>query len=141
MLFVLWDTAGQEQFHSITKTYCRNTNYAVICFDPQNEKFLNSIKYWVSFVKEECDSVKIILAATKYDCYSHQPEIVKRITKAKGYSDQIFATSSLTGEGVSDLFEKIVSDFDENSMNSDNKLSESRIMIEQQQPIKKNNCC
>jgi small GTP-binding protein len=43
---VLWDTAGQEKYHSLTPMYYRNAMCAVICYDITSRKSFEAAKKW-----------------------------------------------------------------------------------------------
>ena len=65
----VWDTAGQEKFRVITKTYYRNAAGIIIAYDVTNgESFVNT-KRWIEEVKNNCgdDGVPIVLVGNKSD--------------------------------------------------------------------------
>ena len=41
------DTAGQENFRSITRNYFRNTKGIVLVYDITEESSLEQLKYWI----------------------------------------------------------------------------------------------
>nr|PNR63214.1 hypothetical protein PHYPA_001639 [Physcomitrium patens] len=43
---MLWDTAGQEQFHSITRSYYRGAKAAVLAFSTTDRESFNAIPLW-----------------------------------------------------------------------------------------------
>ena len=47
----LWDTAGSEQFRSITRGYYNNSACAIIVYDITNEKSFTSVREWVKECK------------------------------------------------------------------------------------------
>ena len=64
----IWDTAGQEQFRAITKSYFRNVTGALIFFDASDNDSIPNAKLWlndlvengvhkdcVMFVANKCD--------------------------------------------------------------------------------------
>lgn len=63
----LWDTAGQEKFQSLTHSYYRKTDIAIIMFDLNSYKETN-INKWLKNIKKYCDKdVKIIIVGNKND--------------------------------------------------------------------------
>ena len=46
----LWDTAGQEQFRSITRAYFKNAFCALVVYDITNKSSFENIKQWI----EDC---------------------------------------------------------------------------------------
>ena len=43
----LWDTAGQEQFRSITRAYFKNAVCALVVYDITNKSSFENIKQWI----------------------------------------------------------------------------------------------
>ena len=43
----VWDTAGQEQFHSLTSTYYRKAGGVMIMYDCSNRKSFESVPRWL----------------------------------------------------------------------------------------------
>ena len=48
----LLDTAGQEKFHTITKTYLKGANGVILMYDLTNKESFNSIEEWVNSISE-----------------------------------------------------------------------------------------
>ena len=48
----LLDTAGQEKFHTITKTYLKAANGVILMYDLTNKESFNSIEEWVNSISE-----------------------------------------------------------------------------------------
>ena len=64
----IWDTAGQECFRSITKSYYRNALGAIIVFDlTRNYTFLN-VEHWIRELKDRtAETMQILLIGNKKD--------------------------------------------------------------------------
>jgi len=44
---IIWDTAGQEKYRSLTKLFYKDANAAILVYDITNKKTFNEIKeYW-----------------------------------------------------------------------------------------------
>ena len=64
----MWDTAGQENFAPIIKTYYRGSAGAIICFDTTAENPIERINYWYDEIhKNTSTSPQIIVVGTKID--------------------------------------------------------------------------
>eukprot|EP01084_Bolivina_argentea_P171027 296313_1 len=48
----IWDTAGEEKFHALTKIYFRGTDCALILFDLTKYNSWNAITYWINELNE-----------------------------------------------------------------------------------------
>ena len=65
----IWDTAGQENYLSITRSYYRNVNVVIMVYDVNNRNSFDSLKKWISEVKNNVDDpgVCVILVGNKID--------------------------------------------------------------------------
>ena len=54
--FQIWDTSGEENFRSITKSYYRDTIASVIVFSFDNKESFNNVDYWIDEVRKHSDS-------------------------------------------------------------------------------------
>jgi small GTP-binding protein len=113
----IWDTAGLENFDSICRNYYRGAAVifiAVDLSDPANSnrfKFIEKINKWLYKIRESAtESVKICIIGTKQD--SLNPMQLESITdlNTRYFLNQemnYFSTSSRTGIGVFEAFNKI----------------------------------
>jgi small GTP-binding protein len=64
----IWDTAGQEIFRSITRSYYRSSAGAILVFDLTNKISFQNIKRWLNDVKTYAnENTCIILVGNKCD--------------------------------------------------------------------------
>lgn len=64
----IWDTAGQEQFRSITKSYFRNVTGALVFFDISNKQSYENVKGWLTDLNDNgVDDIAIFCIANKSD--------------------------------------------------------------------------
>ena len=47
----IWDTAGHENYRSITKMYYRNSHIILLCFDLTNRKSFAELDMWMNEIK------------------------------------------------------------------------------------------
>ena len=63
-----WDTAGAEQFRSLTGTYFKNAAAAIIVYDVTDKRTLENAKLWFDIVKENAPpDICICLCGNKID--------------------------------------------------------------------------
>lgn len=43
----IWDTAGAEQFQSLSCMYYRQSRAAIVCFDPCSRASFEKLQFWV----------------------------------------------------------------------------------------------
>ena len=52
--FHVWDTAGQEEFNSLTRRYYRGSSACILAFATNNRESFESVKKWHQAVIDEC---------------------------------------------------------------------------------------
>ena len=50
----IWDTAGQEAFRSITRTYYKSSTCAFIVYDISDKKTFDNVITWLNECKDMC---------------------------------------------------------------------------------------
>jgi len=104
----IWDTAGQEKFLSLSRSYFARGHVFVLVHDLTNSK-IDDLKKWYNIIHDECAprhlSV-IIIASNKCDgdvpfCSSETESWIRNNDLEHVY------TSAKTGEGIDNLFSKI----------------------------------
>lgn len=139
----LWDTAGQEQFQSISHLYYRDAKVAVVCYDFDN---FNTIQDWITKVRNVEANCTIFIAATKLDLLDQDQ--VRQVTKmgnefisTQGTAKMSFVTSSLTKLGISQLFGAIADvNFSKASANTI-ELANSSNKHNNHESNSKSSCC
>ena len=96
----IWDTAGQENFRSITRAYYKNSVCALIVYDINNEDTFDSVQSWIQECKLQTPkTVTMVLVGNKCDL-----ECKVDRNKAKEIAEEnkmlYFETSAKTGKGV-----------------------------------------
>tara|TARA_E500000178_G_scaffold306339_1_gene318432 strand:+ start:10205 stop:10792 length:588 start_codon:yes stop_codon:yes gene_type:complete len=63
----IWDTAGQEKFKTIVKSYYNGTNGVLLVYDITNRKSFNNLDKWANDLKESGFEGKIMIIGNKCD--------------------------------------------------------------------------
>ena len=108
----IWDTAGQEAFRSITRSYYKSSTCAFIVYDITSKKTFTNVVSWLNECKEMCyKDILICLVGNKSDLES------KRIVSteegqnfAKDNGLLFYETSAQNGTNIEDMFNKVTSD-------------------------------
>ena len=95
----IWDTAGSEQFRSLTPIYYKNANAVCLVYDSTNMKSFEELAFWVDELKEQAsEKIIIALVASKIDDIEHEAVSIKKATEyAKQIKATFYQTSSKTG--------------------------------------------
>ena len=102
----LWDTAGSEQFRSVTKGYYSNSCCALIVYDITNEKTFQNVKQWM----DDCyafanKNIHLVLVGNKIDLQQDR-KINKETAEefAGQYGMDFYEVSALSGENIENIF-------------------------------------
>lgn len=109
VILSIWDTAGQEVYHSIVPIYLRNTEAAVLVFDVTDRSSFQSLEAWRKMVEDQKnDDIPMFVVCNKIDLEERAKVDDKA---AQEYAESIGASyhrlSALNGTGVELLFEDI----------------------------------
>lgn len=106
----IWDTAGQDRFHSMTRTYFKGAQGIILVYDVTNRKTFENIKKWVSQIKEEVsDKVSIVLVGNKIDIVEGRRVNIEEGEKmAKECGISYFETSAKLGQNIDSTFKELV---------------------------------
>ena len=138
----IWDTAGQEAYHSLAPIYFQNSSIAFVVFDITSRSSFNSVENWIKLVREYgSKNMIIVIVANKADLES------KRQVQPQEYNDLadkcgtlIQETSALTGVGLEEMFDLAVNKLVEADESLQYQLYVSKSQAGQQQ-IRKPGCC
>ena len=146
---LVWDTAGQEKYKGIVKSFYNKANGILLTFDISNKESFEHIDYWVQELKEYTglDSLYIVLVGNKKD----KEDRKVTIEEAKNYAEEndfggYFEVSAKTGEGINELFidvakgalKKII---DKNNEENDEQNIRLSIFEQKEKDKKKNKRC
>lgn len=112
---MLWDTAGQEEFDSITKSYYRGANCCVLAFSITDRNSFEAVERWKSKVVDQCGgSVCMVIVQNKMDLLdSDSANAVNFVTSeegeelAKRLKMRLHRISVKQNEGVGPVFEHL----------------------------------
>ncbi|KAJ5079889.1 ras family-domain-containing protein [Anaeramoeba ignava] len=102
----LWDTSGQEKFHSLAPLYYRNAGVIIFVFDPHIPETFQNIKTWLNELDQLIiESPIIALASTKHDLDSDILVSEDEIrSTARKRNAEIYQTSAKNNDGIQEMF-------------------------------------
>ena len=102
----IWDTAGNEQFRSITRTYYKNSVCAIVVYDITRRESFESVINWIEDCKlNSPKTVFMILVGNKSDLNDN-----RQVTTEEGeefatrYGIRFFETSAKDGVNIEEIF-------------------------------------
>ena len=147
----LIDTAGEEQFRSITTNYYRKADCCLLVYDITNRKSFEDIKnYYNKNIKEKCKKdIKVIVLGNKSDLEEKRQILSEDAANFCLQNEYIFMeTSCLKNTNVSDAFETLIEmthiEAMKNQLNKANKVNKKLSLSKKgnkNNNRNKNNCC
>lgn len=148
----LYDTGGQEQYHSLAGVYLRSVDAVLLCFDPKDPDYASTLEGWLETADTFCPKALRFLVCTKCDQWGNTQDPVKDILRAvprdslvrKCKAHNFFITSAKTGFGVADAFKLMVQSVIEHSTSNSTSTQETKLDIrtdDSNQDNKKDSCC
>ncbi|XP_074766794.1 ras-related protein Rab-17 [Athene noctua] len=109
--FEIWDTAGQEKYHSVCHLYYRGAHAALLVYDITNKETFNRAKLWLRDLEKEFlpDEIVIALVGNKMDLAAEREvstEEGEEFARTKGLL--FMETSAKSNHQVNDIFMAIV---------------------------------
>ena len=103
----IWDTAGQENFRSITRAYYKNCVCAMIVYDITCRESFEHIQNWLQDIRDQSPkTVLIVLIGNKIDLEDKRIISYDEGKDFASKNDLLFMeTSAKTGERVDEIFE------------------------------------
>ena len=136
----LWDTAGQENYKSITKIFLKKSLIVIFVYDITDKKSFEDLELWIKLCKEMIDNNYICgIVGNKTDLYSKEQvseEDAQKFADSKGMKFKL--VSAKKNPGLFNKFLEVLVDEFENGF-SENIEFKNTIKIENI-PKKKKKC-
>ena len=121
----IWDTAGQENYRSITRAYYKNSVCAVLVYDITNRDSFEHISSWIEdCLSQSPKTVFMVLVGNKSDLNEQRKVSTEEGQQMARNNNLIFfETSANSGENVDKIFE-------ESAKEINNKINEGYYDLE-----------
>ena len=102
----IWDTAGQEAFRSITRSYYKSSTCAFIVYDISDRKTFDNVITWVKECKDMCyKDILIVLIGNKCDLEGKRGVSYDEGEKFANDNNLLFfETSAKDGTNINEAF-------------------------------------
>lgn len=108
LTMVIWDLAGQKEFHDIQVASFKDATGALVVGDITRKDTMDNIENWIASFTKIAGPVPIVLLANKYDL-KEEAEVTEKYLKHNTSTLNVpyFLTSAKTGENVEAAFLRI----------------------------------
>ncbi|MFX1253486.1 MAG: Rab family GTPase [Promethearchaeota archaeon] len=104
----LWDFAGELHYKLVLPFYTKGTHIILLSFDASNKKTFEMLPHWLETLREYIPDTPIILVSMKNDLGRIVSDKAIDEFMKKENIDQVFHTSSKTGENVEKVFQSCI---------------------------------
>ena len=143
----LWDTAGQEAFRAITRSFYRNANGVILMYDLTRLESFENLEDWLREVRtNSAPDVTVLVVGNMLDLADEEREVDSstaekfvKDNKLDGFTE----ASAKTADNVNEAFYKIAEILQRKHPNKiESKPAVTPILIKNTQPQpKKKGCC
>ena len=114
----VWDTAGQEEFRSVTKIFVKNSKIIILVYNVTDKNSFDGLNYWYDFIQKELGQNVILgLAGNKTDLI-FEDGFDEEITSEEGkeFAKKINANFALvsakeSGKEINSLFTQCIESY------------------------------
>lgn len=106
----IWDTAGQERFRTLTPSYYRDAQGAILVYDVSNAKTFNKLETWLNELDTHSTKPNIVkmVVGNKIDKDHREVTREEGMKFARRHATLFIESSAKTRDGVQCAFEELV---------------------------------
>jgi len=106
--FLLWDTAGQEEYDAITRTYYKGAGACILAFSTTDRDSFDAIESWYKKVQDECGNIVMVLVQNKVDLLDQAVMTKDEVEQiAKKLRLKLYRTCVKDDMNVSEVFQHV----------------------------------
>ena len=146
----LWDTTGQEKYHSITNLFIKGSNIVILVYSINSLSSFEGLDFWYKSVQEKLEGENYVLAVvgSKSDLIEEEEEVVSE-EEAKKFAKEKNAIFKLVSskedpEGINNLFDTLLDELIKknylNENENENYVITRKNLVNKEKIKKKNRC-
>ena len=137
---IIFDTAGQERFHSVALNTIKSVNGIVLVSDLTNRESFDNINKWLTDINDNFENPCIVLFGNKADLPKDQWQVTTE--EAQKYAEdkklKYFETSAITKKGIKEGISYIAN---QAYKKAEQKLNKNIVIGKDKKKNKESNCC
>lgn len=141
----LWDTAGQEKYHSIIPMYVRHADVILLVYDATDtESYNDLIRIWIPFLSQQkgeySENALIYIIGNKIDLIKERSQVDKGKQLAMEFGFRFEETSAKTGLNVVYLSDEIIAILDERGQDPADTRTRETLRLSEPTPKRRSTC-
>ncbi|XP_060516927.1 ras-related protein Rab-18-B-like isoform X2 [Cylas formicarius] len=106
----IWDTAGQERFRTLTPSYYRDAQGAILVYDVSSYATFAKLEMWLNELETYSTKRNIVkmIVGNKIDVHNREVPREEAMNFARRYKTLYIEASAKTKHGVQSAFEELV---------------------------------
>lgn len=100
----IWDTAGEEQYRSMTRFFLREAVIGLVVYDITDSNSAANMDDWITCLVEESPDVQILVVGNKIDSSNRKVNSEDIIHYAAANQYEAVECSAKSGENISEVF-------------------------------------
>ncbi|XP_020722809.1 ras-related protein Rab-18-like isoform X1 [Bombus affinis] len=106
----IWDTAGQERFRTLTPSYYRDGQGAILVYDVTDRVTFMKLETWLNELNTYCNKTDIIkmVVGNKIDLPNREVSTEEGLQFARRHQTLYIESSAKTADGIKCCFEELV---------------------------------
>ena len=138
----IWDTAGEERFRTITKTYYKGAHGIILTYDVTDINSFKNIRNWIKQIEQNAqNNVCKVLVGNKCDKSDRVVSFEDGKKLAQDYGMEFFETSAKSNINVSETFTFLTKEILKGTEGGNTKGGDNIQIDKTGQVKKKGNCC
>lgn len=110
--FLLWDTAGQEEYDALTRTYYKGAGACILAFSTTDRDSFDAVESWYKKVQNECGNITMVLVQNKVDLMDEATMDSREVEfLAKKLRLKLYRTCVKDDLNVSEVFQHLGAEF------------------------------
>lgn len=100
----IWDTAGEEQYRSMTRYFLREAVIGLVVYDVTDPKSASNMDEWINSLLEESPDCQIIVVGNKIDSTNRKVDAENIRKYATANQFEMLECSAKSGENIFEVF-------------------------------------
>jgi len=110
--FLLWDTAGQEEYDALTRTYYKGAGCCILAFSTTDRASFDAVESWHNKVRDECGNIVMVLVQNKVDLIEEAAMQAREVEYlAKKLKLKLYRTCVKDDLNVTEVFQYLGAEF------------------------------